>query len=526
MPLGETRYAAFEPVNVMQFRGSRAAAGALAASALGAVGDVAAVIGAFFIVADHTAVNILFVPLVITGFALSAPDRRRLSRDFLDDAPRVLMPLAAVLLSFAALTPFITLPSSLFDQAAVSAFGLLVWRALSYAAIGWVRRSGRLAELTAIVGAGTIGLELYRQLELHREYGLAPIGIIDDVPVADGLPLLGSLKDLGSVVDEYGLRHIIVAFGPTGEQDLISTLRAIASTDVDVYVVPRFFELGLVPQGSDTQLIWGIPIYRLHRANVRPLQWRTKRIIDVVLSAVALVALAPIMGLIALAVRLSSPGPVLFRQLRLGQHGRSIQILKFRTLQENLDSDTVWSVEDDPRQIGIGSWFRRLSLDELPQLWNVLRGDMSLVGPRPERPYFVSRFSAEIRGYDDRHRLPVGLTGLAQVHGLRGDTSIEERARFDNFYVEHWSIWQDVKILFRTLMVVAKDATHPPSTKAHPVHAGTLEHDLGSAVSALSAQGRAGPSLNGRGPNSGATPLGDSSPVDAPVEQDLGRPNY
>jgi lipopolysaccharide/colanic/teichoic acid biosynthesis glycosyltransferase len=158
------------------------------------------------------------------------------------------------------------------------------------------------------------------------------------------------------------------------------------------------------------------------------------------------------------AVKLSSPGPVLFRQRRIGQAGREILVPKFRSLRVNHQSDTQWSVDDDPRVTSVGRLLRRTSIDELPQLWSVLKGDMSLVGPRPERPLFVRRFSSDVDGYRDRHRLPVGLTGWAQVHGLRGDTSIGRRARYDNQYIEHWTLWRDFVIVLRTLAEVAREA--------------------------------------------------------------------
>src|SRR5207248_10962202 len=144
-------------------------------------------------------------------------------------------------------------------------------------------------------------------------------------------------------------------------------------------------------------------------------------------------------------------GPIFFRQKRIGQRGQVFELLKFRTMPPNEDSDTTWSVADDGRRTPVGALMRRISLDELPQLLNVLRGEMSLVGPRPERPFFVDQFRVAVPGYDDRHRVPAGMTGWAQVHGLRGDTSIPDRAKFDNHYVENWSLWRDVVILFRTL---------------------------------------------------------------------------
>jgi lipopolysaccharide/colanic/teichoic acid biosynthesis glycosyltransferase len=199
--------------------------------------------------------------------------------------------------------------------------------------------------------------------------------------------------------------------------------------------------------------LWGFVCRRL---DVPPGQGRgsrlPKRILDLALAVPLLLALTPLLLLCAAAIRISDGPGVLFRQERVGQHGRPFTLLKFRTLRpsDEQEAATRWSVAHDERLSGVGALLRRTSLDELPQLWNVLRGDMSLVGPRPERPYFVDRFSRLHPGYAARHRMPVGLTGLAQVHGLRGDTSIEDRCRFDNHYIDHWSLWQDVCILLRT----------------------------------------------------------------------------
>jgi exopolysaccharide biosynthesis polyprenyl glycosylphosphotransferase len=421
------------------------------------VADEAALLGGAAIVGRSPA-HIAYVLIAFSGLALTGTYRRRISLSVLDEAPRLLLPMAVALLVLGAAAPFVALPSSVFSQALLSGLFVLTGRTLSYAAIRSARRAGRLVEPTLIVGAGAVGIDLHNQIGEHPEYGLRSVGIIDDVPLEEGLPLVGSMADLERMVLAADVRRLIVAFGPKGEQEMVATLRAASLLDLEVHVVPRFFELGLAPVGPDIEQIWGIPLYRVRRAALREAAWKVKRAGDVLVSALAIVVLAPVLGLLALAVRVSSSGPILFRQLRVGQHGRPIEVLKFRTLRVNVDSDITWSVEEDPRQTLVGKWLRRLSLDELPQLFNVLRGDMSLVGPRPERPHFVTRFSSQVTGYKDRHRLPVGLTGLAQVHGLRGDTSIEERARFDNFYIEHWSPWQDVKVMLRTVGSVLRDA--------------------------------------------------------------------
>ncbi|WP_237550900.1 sugar transferase, partial [Streptomyces sp. SID5614] len=206
------------------------------------------------------------------------------------------------------------------------------------------------------------------------------------------------------------------------------------------------------PAGGRPDHLWGFIAQPLRDGTDRPLGHGVKRAMDAVLAAVGLVLAAPVMAVCALAVRLSDGPGVIFRQERVGRHGRPFVLLKFRTLRpaDVQESATRWNVASDGRLSGVGRMLRRTSLDELPQLWNVLRGDMSMVGPRPERPFFVAQFSRAHPGYQARHRMPVGITGLAQVNGLRGDTSIEERARFDNHYIETWSLWQDACVLART----------------------------------------------------------------------------
>ena len=329
------------------------------------------------------------------------------------------------------------------------------------------RRDPSRRDRVVIIGMGAVGLDLGHQLGLRPEYGMEVVGYVDNLDDPDDVereseegapPLLGRLADLEEVIDLARARSVIVAFGPSASQDLVTILRSAVLHDTEVYVVPRFFELGLTPAGPDVELVWGIPLARVRRAALRVTAFRLKRAVDVVLAALLLVLLSPVLLATAAAVKLSSPGPVLFRQARVGQFGRRIEVLKFRTLCENDDADVQWTVAADPGQTRTGSFLRRASLDELPQLWNVLRGDMALVGPRPERPYFVNRFTAQVPRYADRHRLPVGLTGLAQVHDLRGDTSIEERARFDNYYIEHWTPWEDVKIAAFTALILIRDA--------------------------------------------------------------------
>ncbi|MGH2728932.1 MAG: sugar transferase, partial [Actinomycetota bacterium] len=286
------------------------------------------------------------------------------------------------------------------------------------------------------------------------EYGLRPVGFVDERNGRDlPLPFLGSFKQLPAFVSEHRVDRLIVAYGPAKEEDLIAVLRSWDEGSLEIFVVPRLFELGVGADGRADD-VNGIPLIKLPRHALRRPSWKLKRAADLVVAGAGLLIASPVLLAIAVAVRVNSPGPIFFRQNRVGRRGVVIEILKFRTMLVNDDADTMWSVSGDARQTSVGRFLRATHMDELPQLISVLKGDMSLVGPRPERPYYVDLFAAEIPRYQDRHRVPVGLTGWAQIHGLNGDTSIHDRARFDNRYIERWSFWRDLVILARTLKAV------------------------------------------------------------------------
>jgi exopolysaccharide biosynthesis polyprenyl glycosylphosphotransferase len=204
--------------------------------------------------------------------------------------------------------------------------------------------------------------------------------------------------------------------------------------------------------------VWGLPLVRLRRAARRSRGWEVKRLFDIVVAALALLALAPLFAVVAALVRREGGPGVLFRQERVSVDGTHFELLKFRSLKpvDETESATHWNIAHDDRLGPVGRFLRKTSIDELPQLINILRGEMSLVGPRPERPHFVHQFTEAHPRYVARHRVPSGLTGWAQVHGLRGDTSIADRARFDNFYIENWSLWLDLKIILRTVGSVVR----------------------------------------------------------------------
>jgi exopolysaccharide biosynthesis polyprenyl glycosylphosphotransferase len=409
-------------------------------------GDLIALGAVLLLMRPATGANAVYALLAMAALLASGAYRLRISLSALDEAPRVATVAAMPLLLLGPIAG--SAQARLLWQALFSVVALVLLRSFGYALLRRARRRG-LREATLVAGTGHVGVELATLIVHHPEYGLELTGFVGSPYPGLPRPLVGDIADLERIVRDYGVTRVLVAFGPTREADLVGVLRTAVLRDVEVHVVPRFFEVGVAPRGPDVDDLWGIPIYRMRQAALRARVWRVKRAVDVVLSLVLLVVTSPIMAISALAVKLGSPGPVLFRQRRIGQHGDEIVVLKFRTLPANHIDDS-WNAEDE-RYNRVGAVLRRLSIDELPQLWNVLRGDMSLVGPRPERGYLVEQFNTSVSGYRDRHRLPVGLTGWAQVHGLRGDTSLRERVRFDNQYIEHWSLWRDVVILIRTL---------------------------------------------------------------------------
>ena len=353
--------------------------------------------------------------------------------------------------------------------AAATAPLLIGGRSVSYGIERAIRRRGPKSK-TLVVGAGLIARRIISILSSHDEYGMEVVGAVDDDPRFDaaelGTRLVGGLSDLPDLIERHGVENVIVAFSSGDQAGMVDVIRTAMSRKVSVWIVPRFFELG---SSSQKDHLWGMPVARLQTpARHRP-EWVLKRALDYVLSVAAVILLSPLLAVITLLILLESGRPILHRQQRVGLDGVAFDVLKFRSMRPAEETDleqTEWReemkammgqeaaaprVRHDQRLTRIGRFLRKTSLDELPQLINVLKGEMSLVGPRPERPYFVKFFSEMYPNYSARHRLPAGLTGWAQIHGLRGDTSIEERAAFDNHYIENWSLAQDIKIMLRTV---------------------------------------------------------------------------
>ena len=280
----------------------------------------------------------------------------------------------------------------------------------------------------------------------------------DDDGSRDGtgrhLPVLGELASIGDVVDEHRIDLVLVTLPFRQLHKVTEVAESIGGRNVDVQFVPDMQRL----HTSRMRLreIAGIPFISVREKGLTGMDRIVKRSFDLVVTTLLLLLAAPLLLLLALLVKVSSPGPILYRQDRLGRDNRSFAMLKFRTMRVDAEKDSgaVWTVENDPRRTAIGTFLRRFSLDELPQLWNVLRGDMSLVGPRPEREVFARDFQEQIPRYLERHRVRSGLTGWAQVHGLRGNTPIEVRTLYDLYYVENWSLALDLRILLRTAIHV------------------------------------------------------------------------
>jgi exopolysaccharide biosynthesis polyprenyl glycosylphosphotransferase len=419
------------------------------------IADVGALGVALAAVRPPVGLGAAYGALVLAANAVGGEYRLRLSARLYDVLPRVFARAALPLLLLVPFAGDAAHASALLRLGAAFALAVSALRTLAVVVLRAARARGRALQRTLVVGAGEHGRAIASTLLEHPEYGLQPIGFLDRFDDPMPLPVLDTTENLESALETFDVRVVVVAFGGTRDDDLVPILRACDAHRVEVYVVPRFFELGVVPEGAGADDLWGFPLVRLRRRALQPTSRVVKRSFDVAVASVLLLLTAPIVAAAALAVKLTSRGPVLFRQKRVAAGGRIIEILKFRTMQVNDDSDTQWTVDDDDRVTAVGRVLRATSVDELPQLVNVLRGEMSLVGPRPERPHFVAQFDIEVPRYGDRHRVPAGVTGWAQVHGLRGDTSIAERSRFDNAYIENWSVWRDVGILCHTVFAVA-----------------------------------------------------------------------
>jgi exopolysaccharide biosynthesis polyprenyl glycosylphosphotransferase len=395
----------------------------------------------------------------------------RMSLRLLEDARTIVVSCAIAAMSIAMLRVLLGADVVAADQAlrlcAFSAVYLVGGRAvLTWSELG-ARRAGETLRPTLIVGAGEIGRLTAKRLLGHPELGMRPVGFLDKDPVVAReddvtLPVLGASWDLEAVVRDHDVEQVIVTFSKAPHDVLLRLARRCEDLGVRIAYVPRLFDR--MTERVTVDHLVGLPLLTAEFVNPKSWQFAVKYAIDRLVAAFLIALVAPVMLAAAAAVYLSLGRPVLFRQIRVGRDGRSFEMLKFRSMRcaagtpaeaVALPADTApGGVEGEDLRTRVGDVLRRTSIDELPQLFNVLRGDMSLIGPRPERPAYVGLFGRSIRRYDDRHRVKSGITGWAQVNGLRGKTSISERAELDNYYVQNWSLWLDVKILLMTLAAV------------------------------------------------------------------------
>jgi exopolysaccharide biosynthesis polyprenyl glycosylphosphotransferase len=413
----------------------------------------------------------LVFPVITLAFLCAGrtPDER-LRASAIDAVARVLGGVSLSTLFTLAATSLITgdhsetLPLRLWVLAAVSVGAVRL-------TLLWYRRyvlSTRAAgSPTLIVGAGVVGERLAMRLIADPGYGLRPVGFLDTAPLPGRnagrpvVPVLGGQHDLTQAIARTGARHVILAFTTEPDHLLVQKVRECQELGVEVSLVPRLYEA--INERVAVDHVGGLPVLSLRRTDPRGWRFAIKHGLDRLVAAIALALLAPFLAAIAVTVRVTSPGPVLFRQRRVGRDGQEFDLLKFRTMLDGgadaflpPEGCAPGGVEGQDRRTPIGRWLRGTSIDELPQLVNVLRGEMSLVGPRPERPEFVSRFDAEIDHYDDRHRVKSGITGWAQVNGLRGQTSIADRVEWDNYYIENWSLRFDLRIIVLTIAEVLR----------------------------------------------------------------------
>jgi exopolysaccharide biosynthesis polyprenyl glycosylphosphotransferase len=413
---------------------------------------------------------VMLPPVAIVLLAARGMYSRRITSSALDAVARLAGALAIAAMAVVVVEPHLASGASDSDPvlSAAVALGCVVGGRVALVALQRRARSrGSAGTPALIVGSGRVGTQIARRLLGDPRYGLRPVGFVDDpgmpalgAPEGCALPVLGGCDELGELTRRSGARHVIFAFsGAARDAELRPLVSDCERRGVDVSIVPRMYEA--INQRVTYERLGGLPLVGLRPVDPRGWQFGVKHAVDFTGALVGLLLLAPLLAAIALIVRLDSPGPILFRQRRVGRDGQAFDLLKFRSMQVALAPVTFvpaggrapGGVEGSDRRTRIGRFLRRTSLDELPQLINVLRGEMSLVGPRPERPEFVERFARDVHRYDDRHRVRSGVTGWAQVHGYRGQTSLADRVEWDNYYIEHWSLGMDLKILLLTFVV-------------------------------------------------------------------------
>ncbi|MEO7197090.1 MAG: exopolysaccharide biosynthesis polyprenyl glycosylphosphotransferase [Solirubrobacterales bacterium] len=442
--------------------------------------------------ADVSAVwQAVFVLAALAGLWIGGAYKARFALHFLDDLRLIIgaTAFAAMLITFT--RELLTLDEMAAPQAVrawiFAAIYLAAGRGGAELAQGWNRKRSHVGGPTLIVGAGKVGTLVAERLLDKPAFGLRPVAFLDDNPLAvtrpAGLPVYrigqvgdgveegdGSelVSDMQQLIDEFAIEHVIVAFSLTSHTEELEMMRRCEELGVSVSLIPRLFER--VPDRTRVERLGGIPLITVHPSYPKGWQFAVKYILDRAVALFGLIVISPLLLVISIAVMISLGRPILFRQPRLGVDGQTFELLKFRTMRPGQGSDAdehyitlrvarnaPGGVEGIDRRSRLGKFLRATSLDELPQLFNVLRGDMSMVGPRPERVAYARVFEREVYRYAERHRVKSGITGWAQIHKLRGNSSLEDRVEWDNYYIENWSPWLDLKILLKTPLAALRD---------------------------------------------------------------------
>jgi len=337
-----------------------------------------------------------------------------------------------------------------------SALIILIYRFILRKTLGLMRTKGFNIRRVIIIGDGELGQEVAAKLMMTPNMGLVVQGFISDSPeqcktaLVKGLPILGTIDDINKIVSENNTDQVWIALPMSEVKRMEKVQSALATSPVTIRMVPDIFGFQLLNQSISE--VAGLPVINLSTSHMLEGKNRfLKSLEDKVLSTLILLCISPVMLILAIGVKLSSPGPIFYRQERVSWNGRSFEMLKFRSMAVDTEKEGInWGGAKNKSVTKFGAFIRSTSLDELPQFINVLKGDMSIVGPRPERTIFVEQFKKEIPGYMQKHMVKAGITGWAQINGWRGDTDLQKRIEHDLYYIENWSIWFDMKIIFLT----------------------------------------------------------------------------
>lgn len=312
-----------------------------------------------------------------------------------------------------------------------------------------IRKAGYNVKRVLVVGSGSVAQQYLKEVKANPEFGYYVIGYVAEQQTLSDIPYFGKLKMLDQVLERWKPEEVVAGFDILEYAHMPLLIQACEQSGTRLTFIPFYAQY--MPAHPQIDSFNGLPMINLRRIPLDNFgNAFLKRVLDIVGSLVLIILTAPLMLIAAVGVKLSSPGPIIFKQKRVGLNKKEFYMYKFRSMQVNQQSDTQWSTNSDPRKTAFGAWIRKFSIDELPQFFNVLKGDMSLVGPRPELPHFVEQFKEDIPLYMVKHQVRPGITGWAQINGLRGDTSIEERIRHDIFYIENWTFLFDIKILLMT----------------------------------------------------------------------------